>query len=80
MEGFALLNQAVALNGKKEVLVKAYRLFDDMGEHGFYVRFFGHLLLNIAKQDERVYNLIERSLKVEYTQDGVPKEFVLFRR
>ncbi|WP_462171333.1 hypothetical protein [Pseudoalteromonas xiamenensis] len=80
IEGFALLNQAVALNGKKEVLVKAYRLFDDMGEHGFYVRFFGHLLLNIAKQDERVYNLIERSLKVEYTQDGVPKEFVLFRR
>lgn len=77
--GMARLYKAYNNGGKYTEIEKSYRLFDDMGEHGYYNRFFVNYLLRCAGLVEGTGVGIECSVKVEFLVDGVGKEVVFGR-
>lgn len=57
-------------------IAKAYRMFDNLGAHNFYVRFLGHYLINRARLISSVSESFEYSMKIEYSKAGAKRELV----
>ncbi|MCG7554436.1 hypothetical protein [Pseudoalteromonas sp. Of11M-6] len=69
-DGFAQLNLAYHQEGDYSVLEKAFNLFDDMGEHGFYNRFFAHYVLQCTRTFPQAQNGTKVTVKLEFVKDG----------
>jgi hypothetical protein len=79
-KGMKRLHDAYLNKLSFEELKPSYKLFDDLGEHSYYNRFFAHYLLSCAEAIDDVHEGIECIVKLEYKLNSTDKEIILSNR
>jgi hypothetical protein len=76
-KGFLKLQKSYTQGGSISNLKDAFRLFDDLGEQGYYNRFLAHLLIHTA--NESLGNSVDLGISgvFEFKQDGKIKSMPL---
>jgi hypothetical protein len=60
------LNDAIMTSKSHKEISKSFRMFDDLGEHSFYVRALGNYLMRLVKHLPSEEGGFECSLSIEY--------------
>lgn len=65
-KGMMTLNDAIMTSKSYKEISKSFRMFDDLGEHSFYVRVLGNYLMGLVKHLSNEEDGFECSLSIEY--------------
>jgi hypothetical protein len=65
-KGMMTLNDAIVTSKSHKEISKSFRMFDDLGEHDFYIRVLGNYLMRLVKHLPSEEDGFECSLSIEY--------------
>lgn len=65
-KGMMTLNDAILTSKSHQKISKSFKMFDDLGEHSFYVRALGNYLMRLVKHIPGEEEGFECSLSIEY--------------